>query len=47
MASLDHLYAQIPTSEIATQLGVDENEVDGAVHCALGNISGGLLGANK
>lgn len=32
MAGLDDLYAQIPTSEIAAKLGIDETEVDGAVH---------------
>ena len=32
MAGLDDLYAQIPTSQIAARLGVDQGQVDSAVH---------------
>lgn len=31
-AGLDDLYAQVPTSEIATKLGADRDDVDSAVH---------------
>ena len=31
MAGLDDLYARIPTSEIANNLGADEGEVDSAI----------------
>ena len=42
MAGLDDLYAQIPTSEIATKLGADEGEVDSAVHTLVPALLGGL-----
>ena len=42
MVGLDDLYAQIPTSEIATKLGVDEGEVDSAVHTLVPVLLGGL-----
>jgi hypothetical protein len=42
MAGLDDLYAQIPTSEIATKLGVDEGEVDSAIHTLVPVLLGGL-----
>ncbi|CAM3118587.1 DUF937 domain-containing protein [Mycobacterium colombiense] len=42
MASLDDLYAQIPTSEIATRLGVNEDEVAGAVHTLVPVLLSGL-----
>lgn len=42
MAGLDDLYSQIPTSEIATKLGVDEGEVDSAVHTLVPVLLGGL-----
>jgi hypothetical protein len=42
MADLDDLYAQIPTSEIANQLGADEAEVDSAVHTLVPVMLGGL-----
>ncbi|OBH78578.1 hypothetical protein A5682_19420 [Mycobacterium mantenii] len=42
MAGLDDLYAQIPTSEIATKLGVDEGEVANAVHTLVPVLLSGL-----
>jgi hypothetical protein len=42
MAGLDDLYAQIPTSEIATKLGVDEGEVDSAIHTLVPVLLSGL-----
>lgn len=42
MAGLDDLYAQIPTSEIATRLGVNEDEVVGAVHTLVPALLSGL-----
>ena len=42
MAGLDDLYAQIPTSEIATRLGADEAEVDKTVHTLVPLLVGGL-----
>ena len=42
MAGLDDLYAQIPTSEIATKLGADEGEVNSAVHALVPVLLNGL-----
>jgi hypothetical protein len=42
MASLDSLYAQIPTSEIASKLGADEGEVDSAIHTLVPALLSGL-----
>jgi hypothetical protein len=42
MAGLDDLYAQIPTSEIASKLGADEGEVDSAVHTLVPVLLSGL-----
>lgn len=42
MAGLDDLYAQIPTSEIATKLGADEGEVASAVHTLVPVLLSGL-----
>ena len=42
MAGLDDLYAQIPTSEIATKLGADEGEVVSAVHTLVPVLLSGL-----
>ena len=42
MAGLDDLYAQIPTSDIATKLGADEGEVDRAVHALVPALLHGL-----
>ncbi|OBI97512.1 DUF937 domain-containing protein [Mycobacterium sp. 1465703.0] len=42
MAGLDDLYAQIPTSEMATRLGVDEGEVNSAVHTLVPALLSGL-----
>ncbi|OBH05563.1 MULTISPECIES: DUF937 domain-containing protein [unclassified Mycobacterium] len=42
MAGLDDLYAQIPTSEIASRLGADEDDVDNAVHTLVPLLLGGL-----
>jgi hypothetical protein len=42
MAGLDDLYAQIPTSEIATRLGVDQGEIDSAIHTLVPVLLGGL-----
>ena len=42
MAGLDDLYAQIPTSEIARQLGADEGEVNTAIQTLVPVLLGGL-----
>ncbi len=42
MTGLDDLYAQIPTSEIASKLGVDEGEVDSAIHTLVPVLLSGL-----
>jgi hypothetical protein len=42
MAGLDDLYSQIPTSEIANKLGVDQGDVDNAVHTLVPALLGGL-----
>jgi hypothetical protein len=42
MAGLDDLYAQIPTSDIASKLGADEGEVDSAIHTLVPVLLGGL-----
>jgi hypothetical protein len=42
MASLDDLYAQIPTAEIATKLGADQGEVDNAVQKLVPALLAGL-----
>jgi hypothetical protein len=42
MASLDDLYSQIPTAEIASKLGADEGDVDNAVHTLVPALLGGL-----
>lgn len=42
MAGLDDLYAQIPTSDIASKLGADQGEVDTAVHTLVPVLLGGL-----
>jgi hypothetical protein len=42
MAGLDDLYAQIPTSEIASKLGADEGEVNSAVHTLVPVLLSGL-----
>lgn len=42
MAGLDDLYAQIPTADIASQLGADESEVDTAVHTLVPALLSGL-----
>ncbi|MGH3634366.1 MAG: DUF937 domain-containing protein [Mycobacterium sp.] len=42
MADLDDLYAQIPTSDIANRLGVDESEVNTAVQLLVPVLVGGL-----
>lgn len=42
MAGLDDLYAQIPTSEIASKLGADEGDVENAVHTLVPALLGGL-----
>jgi hypothetical protein len=42
MAGLDDLYAQIPTSEIASKLGADEGEVEKAIHTLVPALLGGL-----
>jgi hypothetical protein len=42
MAGLDDLYAQIPTADIASKLGVDEGEVDTAVHALVPALLNGL-----
>lgn len=42
MAGIDDLYAQIPTSDIASKLGADQGEVDKAVHTLVPVLLGGL-----
>jgi hypothetical protein len=42
MSELDEIYAKIPTSGIATQLGIDEGEVDTAVRNLVPALLGGL-----
>jgi hypothetical protein len=42
MAGLDDLYSQIPTSDIANKLGVDQGEVDNAVRTLVPALLGGL-----
>jgi hypothetical protein len=42
MAGLDDLYAQIPTSDIASKIGVDETEVNKAVQLLVPVLVGGL-----
>lgn len=42
MASLDDLFAQIPTSEIANKLGADEGEVESAIHTLVPVLLSGL-----
>lgn len=42
MAGLDDLYSQIPTSEIARKLGVDEDEVTRSVHTLVPVLLSGL-----
>jgi hypothetical protein len=42
MAGLDELYAQIPTSDIASKLGADEGEVNNAIHTLVPALLGGL-----
>ena len=42
MAGLDDLYAQIPTSEIANNLGADKGDVDNAIHTLVPVLLGGL-----
>jgi hypothetical protein len=42
MAGLDDLYAQIPTSEIASRLGADEGEVDKTIRTLVPALVSGL-----
>jgi hypothetical protein len=42
MSGLKDLFAQIPTSDIARKIGVDEAEVDKAVHLLVPVLVGGL-----
>lgn len=42
MAGLDELFNEIPISDIATKLGVDEGEVTSAVHTLVPLLLGGL-----
>ena len=42
MSGLEDLFAQIPTSDIAGKIGVDEAEVDKAVHLLVPVLVGGL-----
>lgn len=42
MAGLDDLFAQIPTSDIASKIGVDEGEVNKAVQLLVPVLVGGL-----
>ncbi|BBZ13162.1 DUF937 domain-containing protein [Mycobacterium branderi] len=42
MAGLDDLFAQIPTSDIAGKLGVDESEVNSAVQLLVPVLVGGV-----
>ena len=42
MAGFDDLYAQIPVDQIASKLGVDEGEVNNAIHTLVPTLVGGL-----
>jgi hypothetical protein len=42
MSGLEDLFAQIPTSDIASKIGVDEAEVNKAVHLLVPVLVGGL-----
>lgn len=42
MSELDEIYAKIPTSGIATQLGIDEGQVESAVRNLVPALLGGL-----
>ena len=42
MAGLDELFAQIPTQEIASKLGVDEGEVNSAIKTLVPALVGGV-----
>ncbi len=42
MAGLDELFAQIPTQEIASRLGVDEGEVNSAIKTLVPALVGGV-----
>jgi hypothetical protein len=42
MSGLDDIYAQIPTSGIASQLGVEEGKVDSAIRTLVPALVGGL-----
>jgi hypothetical protein len=42
MAGLDDLFAQIPVDQIAGKLGVDEGEVNNAIHTLVPALVGGL-----
>ena len=42
MAGLDDLYAQIPIADIARKLGVDQGQVNDAVHTLVPTLVGGL-----
>jgi hypothetical protein len=42
VSGLDDLFAQIPTSDIASKIGVDEAEVNKAVHLLVPVLVGGL-----
>lgn len=42
MAGLDELFNEIPTKEIASKLGVDEGEVNSAIHTLVPLLLGGL-----
>ena len=42
MAGLDDLFAEIPVQDIANKLGVDEGEVNSAIHTLVPALVGGL-----
>jgi hypothetical protein len=42
MAGLDDLFAEIPVQDIASKLGVDESEVNSAIHTLVPALVGGL-----
>jgi hypothetical protein len=42
MADLDDLFAQIPVQDIASKLGVDEGEVNSAIHTLVPALLGGV-----
>ncbi|WP_319450784.1 MULTISPECIES: DUF937 domain-containing protein [unclassified Mycobacterium] len=42
MAGLDDLFAEIPVKDIASKLGVDEGEVNSAIHTLVPALVGGL-----